>query len=296
MIDKYEQKMLINLASEINLNKGNIVELGTFFGKSTACLINGILKNQTYKNNISLFSYDKFFADKNSIFGHYVIQHAKKANLYNALEFKKNFIYFENIFSFFTAGYENKVLKTHSVEINKMKEFKKKIILLFIDSPKSFLDTKKVLECFFDKVIYNGIIIFQDFFYHLSAEYIAIVTLLLKLKKIEIISTCATSLIVKKIDNISKKDLKINLLKLQKKKNFYLEIDEIKYLLKNVKIDRHPLFYPRLIVAQIQNCFKEKKYNTLSIYTKELTSNNYLSSSVTLDLLDLINHKFLIKK
>ena len=149
MIEPSEQEMLEFYASTLNLKKGCIVELGSYFGKSTSCLINGTLKNNTYTRGIKIFSFDKFATKKMSILAPYVLQDAKRTNLLSALILKKNNINFKNIYSYFTRGYENKILKTQEIEIKNMKLFKPKISLLFIDCPTGYQDTKKVLECYF---------------------------------------------------------------------------------------------------------------------------------------------------
>ena len=295
MIESVEREMLERYALKSNLNKGCIVELGSYFGKSTACLINGVIRNTTYTHGIKIFSFDKFETKKKSSFTPYVLKDAKRANLLSALIQKNNKINFKNIYSYFTREYENKILKTHEVDIKNMKLFKNKISLLFIDCTKGYSDTNKVLDCYFKKVLNDGTIIFQDFFYHWSAGMIAVVSLLSKFNCIEITSSYATSLVVKKKKNISK-DLNKKIHEL-KKKNFHLEIEEIKKVLRKINIYNFNIFYPRLICAQIQNCIHNKNYEISQYYLGELYLNkNFFNETTYSDLIDLISNRFHIKE
>jgi hypothetical protein len=78
--------LLMNIAANVDLSNGVIVEFGTYFGKSTACLINGILANPSFTNErIYLYSYDSFEATIGHGFEEYVLKHAKSIKLENAL-------------------------------------------------------------------------------------------------------------------------------------------------------------------------------------------------------------------
>ena len=80
MIEPVEQNLLLNLANVTDLSKGVIVEFGTYFGKSTACLLNGALQNHKLINNkIHLYSYDSFEAEIGSGFEKYIFKHEKMA-------------------------------------------------------------------------------------------------------------------------------------------------------------------------------------------------------------------------
>jgi hypothetical protein len=247
LIEPVEQNMLINLASNADLSKGVIVEFGTYFGKSTACLINGILKNSsviTKKNQ--LYSYDAFEANIGDDLSHLVYQHAKICALENALYIdngKVNFIY--------------------------------------------------ILDNFFPLLNISSTLVFQDYFYHWSSSLIAFTQQLLNDKKIKIKGTAASSLAVELIDKIDTtyiekiKDLmeknNLNLLIQQSRNNFSLN-----------NMDRYYIFYPRLILAQLEYAYNNSPEEIKGIMQYYLSDKKCVNLNTLNDLSDLISKKFII--
>lgn len=67
-ISLVECKLLYWLASKYWRGVGEIVEIGSLFGKSTICLAAGILASSRYRKDRRLYAYDRFQADEESRF------------------------------------------------------------------------------------------------------------------------------------------------------------------------------------------------------------------------------------
>lgn len=149
MIEPIEQNLLLNLASTTDFSRGVIVEFGTYFGKSTACLLNGAIQNPSLKKNkIHLYSYDSFQAKIGGGFDKYIFRDAKKSNLWNALFIDNNKVNFRSIYDYYLSSYEGKLIQTTEIEIKDLQIFKMNIELIFIDCPKTFKDFFYILKTF----------------------------------------------------------------------------------------------------------------------------------------------------
>ena len=294
LIEPVEQNMLINLASNADLSKGVIVEFGTYFGKSTACLINGILKNSSaISKKIHLYSYDAFEASIGDDLYKLVLYHAKISKLENALSIDNSKINFRNIYNYFLGSYEEKIIKTTEIQIKNLKKFNHNIQLIFIDCPKTFKNFIYILDNFFPLLNVNSTLMFQDYFFHWSSSLIAFVQLLLNDKKIEIKATAASSLVVKLVDKIDPvyikkiKDLirknDLNLLIQQSRNNFSLN-----------NMDRYYQFYPRLILAHLEYAYNNSPKDVGGIMKFYLSDKKCVNLNTINDLSDLISHKFII--
>jgi len=294
LIEPVEQNMLINLASNADLSKGVIVEFGTYFGKSTACLINGILKNSsvTIKKN-QLYSYDAFEANIGDDLSHLIYYHAKICALENALYIDNGKVNFRNIYNYFLGPYEEKIVKTTQIQIKDLKNFNHNIQLIFIDCPKTFKNFIYILDNFFPLLNISSTLVFQDYFYHWSSSLIAFTQQLLNDKKIKIKATAASSLAVELIDKIDTtyiekiKDLmeknNLNLLIQQSRNNFSLN-----------NMDRYYIFYPRLILAQLEYAYNNSPEEIKGIMQYYLSGKKCVNLNTLNDLSDLISKKFII--
>jgi len=292
-IEPIEQELLLKYSSLSNLSLGYIVEIGCFFGKSTACLINGLLKNPSFNNQISIYVFDSFKTTVGKGFDQYVEAAAKKSNLTNALLYKDNMIDFRNIFSFFMAGHEHKTIHVQEVFLKELKPFIHPISLLFIDAPKSYYDLKYVLENFFIKLQKGSVIIFQDFFYHWSNGLIAAISLMFSFNKISFIETAASSLVVNLVEGFTEEDIISLDEKMKNKQEWNTYIDDIKNIFNLKTMDRYYQFFPRIITSQIQQTYEIDDKNNLSKYVKELFENsNFMNNQTVNDIFELILYKF----
>jgi hypothetical protein len=296
MIEPIEQNLLMNIAANIDLSNGAIIEFGTYFGKSTACLINGILNNPSFTTErIYLYSYDSFEATIGHGFEEYVLKHAKSIKLENALIIDSNSVNFRSIYDYFLGSYENKILKTNQIDIKYLSTFNKKIELIFIDCPKDYKNFIYIFEKFFPSLNKNSIIIFQDYFYFWSGTLIACIQIMLNDEMIKIKSTAASSLIVELIKPIDMHY--INKVKnIMENSNLSLLIHDSRNNFSEKSMDRYFIFYPRLILANLQYAYHNNSPIEVSEIMKNFLSNvNFINNNTLSDLSELISRKFYIE-
>lgn len=293
MIEPIEQNLLLNLARAVDFSKGVIVEFGTYFGKSTACLINGALQNPTLiSNKIHLYSYDSFQTEIGKGFDKCIFKDAKKANLENALFINNNKVNFRTVYDYFLSSYEGKIIQTTETDIKDLQVFNDNIELIFIDCPKRFTDFVYIFENFFTKLNINSTIVFQDYFYQWSSSLIASIQLLLNDKKIEVKTTAASSLVVQLTDKINNSYIKkIN--EIMKCNNLYSLIEQSQKNFNNNNMDRYYQFYPRLILAQLEYAYHNNNSEEINDVMKSfLSDTNFISVATLYDLSELIAKKF----
>lgn len=258
MIEPIEQELLYKVSKNLDLKrKKTIVELGSFFGKSTNAIIQGLNENISNKESRSFLVYDNFECIESGSFAPHVKAYAKKFNVEHLLNISNSKINFLDIFKFYTnEKYKN--LKIHQEELeNSFYAEKEKISLIFIDSPKFYSEFYLVLKNFFIHLEIGSKVIFQDFFYHWSGSVIAAIEIMFQNNLISFQETAASSLLVsidKKIDNnvIHNIDL---IFKHSKQSQL---IDKIYQRLSSEKIDRHNYFLNRILIAKIQIMVSEE--------------------------------------
>ena len=87
MIEPVEQKILYRLASELQLQKDDqLVEFGTFFGRSTFCLAEGLAANPSRHKTNHLHAFDSFACASHGGFAKYVQAFARQGQVEQLLE------------------------------------------------------------------------------------------------------------------------------------------------------------------------------------------------------------------
>lgn len=252
MIEPIEQELLYKVSKNLDLKeKKTIVELGSFFGKSTNAIIQGLNANVSNNESRPFLVYDNYECSLTGSFAPHVNAYAKNFNVEHLLKISKSKIDFLDVFKFYTNKKYNN-LKIHQEELaNSLYTEKEKISFIFIDSPKFYNEFYFVLKNFFVNLEIGSKVIFQDFFFHWSGSVIAAIEIMFQNNLISFEETAASSLLVsidKKIDQnvINNIDL---IFKNSKQSQL---IDNIYQRLSSKKIDRHNYFLNRLLVAKIQ--------------------------------------------
>ena len=252
MIEPIEQELLYKVSKNLDLKeKKSIVELGSFFGKSTNAIIQGLNDNISNVNSRSFLVYDSFECSLSGAFAQSVNAYAKNFNIEHLLKISNTRLDFLDVFRFYTnKKYKN--LKVHQEElIDSRYSEKEKISFIFIDSPKFYSEFYYVLKYFFVNLDIGAKVIFQDFFYHWSGSVIAAIEIMFQNNLITFQETAASSLLVKIEKNIDMDEIRNIDLNLKKTKKSQL-IDNIYQRLSSEKIDRHNYFINRLLMAKIQ--------------------------------------------
>jgi len=299
MIEPVEQQTLYALARTLDLGEtGQIVEFGTFFGRSTNCLAQGLSHNVTRTQNSKLYAYDSFQCLKDGSFAPHVLSNAQRGNIASKLEITERHINFEKVFGHYLKNYidSNLVLQIRSELAASEPGEMKKIRLLHIDSPKFFNELRIILEKFFPLINHNGIIIFQDFFYHWSGSLIAAVEWMRQAGLVTFQFSAASSLVVKMRRKFSSDDLeKLDDAIVSPKKICSL-IRETALYCQTIQIDRPASFLPRLQLAVFQVLWESgDTQNATSELFSWATSEKTISASVVNDFLEMMRSGFKIR-
>ena len=259
MVEPTESSVLYSYARSLAFQQGDsVVEFGTFFGRSTNAISQGLKENPSFSVNEKFHAYDSFACNKSGGFAVHVETFAKIGGVDHLIKYGENgIIDFFPVFSHYLKDYiDASIVHPIRAELVESKPYSNSIILMHIDSPKFYEDFKVILFEFMPRIKNGGVIIFQDFFYHWSATMIAAFGILLDKKYIEITQTAATSLVCKVIKNIELNDA-IEIDALMKKNASELEafIDKAIEYSRNIKrdrFDRPNQFFQRLGIAKAQ--------------------------------------------
>ena len=264
MIEPVEQKMLYELASELQLNKDDqLVEFGTFFGRSTFCLAEGLSANKSRNKSMQLHAFDSFSCARNGRFGKHVQAFARHGQVEHLLKLDAHNIDFYPIFErYLGPAIAAGVVQPVRAELrDSTAEHIPAIALMHIDSPKFFEELKIVIYRFFPRLREGAIIVFQDYFYHWSATLIAAVEAMRQMGWLEYRMSAASSLVTQIDKPIPLTAMhELDLLLANPKKVDELILQAI-VACKSVKLDRPTVFVPRLWLAAYQHLWKRGKTN-----------------------------------
>lgn len=299
MIEPIEQALLETLAKNIKFDNDEcVVEFGTFFGRSTACISAGLKANPSFLNNSKFYAYDSFECDLSGGFYSHVLSHAKSGNIEALLRIVENKANFFNIFQNYLDYYIKKgVLLPVKEELKNSFPANGIIRLMHIDSPKFYDDFKFILYRFFPHLRAGSIIVFQDFFYHWSATLIAVCGLMFKKGLLTIENSAASSLVCKVTQTIDSSQIKEIDLGMSIENIVPELIDFLNEHLENIDLDRRNIFQPRLNLAKIQWFFEIGKHESAA---EEIASffnqGNSMNISLANDFIELMRFGFSIKK
>jgi hypothetical protein len=296
MIEPIEQKMLQDVCSKIHLNPSDIfIEYGSFFGRSTNCIIEGIANNKTNPEKATLLVYDYFKCACDGSLAKYVYAYAKIGNVENLILKKDGLLNFRGIFDHFASN--NIPMKIKECKLHEIESISNPIAFMHIDSPKFYSEFKYILTNHFKNLRPGSVIIFQDFFYHWSATLIAVVELFIEKKFIEVNETAASSLkttVLKSfsIANIEEIDHIMTSIDINK----IIEQSILRFSNQQNIIDRIHQFLPRLMLANIQHYFEKGNIKEANIHWNNYL-NNYpqIEHSIINDLMELKSHNFSIR-
>jgi len=299
MIEPIEQTLLETLASQIKFDSDEcVVEFGTFFGRSTACISAGLKANTSFNTKSKFYAYDSFECDMSGGFYPHVLSHAKAGNIEKLLKVDEGKLNFYSIFENYLDYYiKEGILFPVKEELKNSSLDNGVIRLMHIDSPKFYDEFKFILYRFFPHLKTGSFIVFQDFFYHWSATLIAVCGLMFKKGLLTIENSAASSLVCKVTQTINSSQ--INEIDLEMSSgNIVPElIDFVNAHLKEIDLDRRSIFQPRLNLAKIQWLFEKGKHQAAS---EEIASffnqGNSMNISLANDFIELMRYGFSIRK
>jgi hypothetical protein len=198
MIEPVEQRTLYGLASQLSLNPGDqMVEFGSFFGRSTACLAQGLADNPARQPSNKIHAFDSFGCAEVGGFALHVNAFANKNSVSHLLHHAAGRLDFYPVFEHYLAGHiDTDTVRPVRAELrDSLPGEIQQIALMHIDSPKFYEELRILVDRFFPLLRDGAVIVFQDFFYHWSATLIAAIEAMRQLGILEYRLSAASSLV-----------------------------------------------------------------------------------------------------
>ncbi len=192
MIDTNERFQLFKYASQA---KGAVVEMGAFFGASTACLAAGISINPELSGGAKLISIDAFKVGAKHALAKHVLHTAKKYNLTDKLHITEKAIDWLAVTRHLTSRYVRHIEFIQFTVNGSLSNLSipENIDLLFLDMPKDSITMHPVAKDLLPKLNCHSKLIFQDYAYLFSDELIAYFELLEQINVIRLCTSISTS-------------------------------------------------------------------------------------------------------
>lgn len=299
MIEPIEQALLRNLATEISFeNEDTVVEFGSFFGRSTACIAEGLKNNNTFDKNSKFYAYDSFECALTGSFYPHVLQFARDCDCENLLQKNGHKVNFFPIFQKYVNYYiKNEIVFPKKSELVNSFPEEQAIRLMHVDSPKFYDDFKFIFYRFFPKLKTGSFIIFQDFFYHWSASLIAVIGIMYKYNFLSIEKSAASSLLCKVQKCFDPTQIgKIDLM-MSEKNVVPQSIDLLIRNMNSIEMDRREIFLPRLILAKIQWLYEcENHKGAADEVIKFVNEGAKFNSAIANDFIELMRFGFSIRR
>jgi len=195
MLSEIEKKFLYEIVQTIELEEDDcILEFGVFLGGSIEPMALGLSKKKI-KNKI--IGVDAFRCSLDGSFRTYVEADVSKMNLEHLYLFIDKDLDWFNIANFNLSKYSN--IKLIQTESRKYKHSEKNIALIHMDLPKFYIEIHEILDEILPYMKKKCVVVFQDFFYHWSAELIAFVFYLMKHKHVQYVYDASCTLAVENI-------------------------------------------------------------------------------------------------
>ena len=316
MTELIEQKLLNDIGQSVKLEADEVMlEFGTFFGRSTRSIINGVLKNKNIDLNSRLKPvlkvYDSFCMPNEGAFDErmleeidYVKRMASHGSVQNLLEEQDGKINFRAIFDHYMSDIPEEVLDVFESGLYQIEHDGLAIKFMHIDLPKWWEEYKYLIDTFFLNLRKGAIIIYQDFFYHWSATLIVAIFLWIEEGFLEPVRTAASSLVC----NINKEIVEgdVRNLEAQMKSIDHLEVLSRcqDYFSKFDFVDRREYFVNRLLLAQLQYSFEKGDFKTSrAIFSFLMEQKAVLAQAQSKnlgglygDLLELVDNGFSLRR
>lgn len=298
MIEPGEQQMLAQLALDAAAGRsGAIVEFGCFFGRSTACLVNGAAPVWSGSGPLVL-AYDSFGCDDGDGFARHVVAFARQAGVENLLVRHDGRLDFQPVYRHYVGPAEDRgLLQTSRTELRDVRYDGGPIALMHVDAPKFYAELKPVLDQFFPHLAPGARVVFQDHMYHWSATLIAAVQVLVEAGLVRMEGSRATALITRVERTPTSDDLQA-LDHVMATTPASVLIDRNLAALKAVQLDRPEEFMPRVGLAKMQWLWEQGDFKGADAAFTEVmvSSGRKLTPSVFVRFRELMRHGFTVRQ
>ena len=259
MIETGEQQQLAALAREpFVADHGLIVEFGCFFGRSTACLVNGAAEWWTpERGGPAILAYDSFACVEGGGFARIVSNFARSGGIQGLLQRSRGRLNFHPVYQHYMSPAEaSGLLSTTVAELRDTTFAGGPIALMHIDAPKFYEELKYVLFRFFPSLVPGAAVVFQDYFYHWSAELIAAAQVLVEGGFLRFERSMASSATARVLRAPSAAEL-LELDMLMSAASVPALLDRSLETVQQMDRDRTVEFVPRIYLAKIQHLWEQ---------------------------------------
>lgn len=256
MIEPVEQQTLYGLSAQLALRPTDqIVEFGSFFGRSTACLAQGLAANPQRTPGNRIHAYDSFGCADGDGFAVHVRSFAETGGVPHLLRADQGRVDFMPVFEHYLAGaVRNGLVHPVRAELRDSEPADiRQIVLMHIDSPKFYQELRVLVERFFPRLNDGAIVIFQDYFYHWSATLIAAVEAMRQIGVLDYRLSAASSLVTQTARLMPDDLLAVLDQQLSDPARVHALILDAIAACRQIQVDRPEVFVPRLWLAAYQN-------------------------------------------
>jgi len=300
MVEPLEQEMLTALASsDFVARHGVIVEFGTFFGRSTSCLVNGATRWWTPEHGKpAVRTFDSFGCADGVGLALHVRAFARNGHVEHLVKTGGGRVDFRPVYDHFVGAAEAQgLLKSTTTELRDAQAPDGPIAMMHIDCPKYYEDLKYILFRFFPALVPGAIIVFQDYYYHWSATMIAAAQLLadrgiFQLQQSRATAAMGTILRVPDAREMLELDL------IMATASITDLIDRSIVAAKQIQMDRPEQFLPRLYLAKMQYLWEKDAFDQAQHTFTEMIrqSGRNLNGPVFADFLEMMKHGFSMRR
>lgn len=171
MVRPVEQQLLYNIARRHYSGRGETVELGAFFGASTAALAAGLKDHAVFAAPRRVNTFDRFDCAAGSMFAGLARRYAAAHALEPLLGERDGRLDFLRCFEHVTRGYAPWIAATRT-ELAHLR-WQGDIELLHVDMPKTYAQLREAVRRTYAFLLPSALVVLQDYLYHWSAELIA---------------------------------------------------------------------------------------------------------------------------
>lgn len=289
MVSIQEREKLYELARTYNFEEfDTILEFGVFFGGSSEALALGLAENPTFYGQ-NILSLDSFNCPTNGAFYPILMQRAAMIYAVNQLKFSSTHVdwlqFVKNNLNIYPQ------IQLIQMDARDYKHNDGPIALLHLDLPKFFDEMYTIFKNVMSHIKDDAFILFQDFFYHWSAETIGFVYYLIKKGAVRIEYTSGGTLATKRINlEMSDIDEFKNLLS-DYNSIINLLIECVEFMSPNVTVIQKEFLY----MAVFQYAYFHKDYKSLQLALKWINHPNQNKNVLNI-YNELQNFDFNLKK
>jgi methyltransferase family protein len=195
LVRPVEQQLLYNLARHHYSGRGEVVELGAFFGASTAALAAGLQDHASLAGRRQVSTFDRFDCAAGSMFADLVRRYAAAHALEPLLNENDGRLDFFRCFEHVTRGYAPWIAATRA-ELSQLR-WAGGIELLHVDMPKTYAQLREAVLRTYAFLLPSAFVVVQDFLYHWSAELIAATVAMMQRALLAPMDLIETSLVLR---------------------------------------------------------------------------------------------------